>query len=48
MADFVPTQAALTTGEFAFEDAYIKPVTYMNGTQSFTDRIVGKFFFVCI
>ena len=30
------------TGEFAFEDAYIKSVTYENGTQSFTDAIVGK------
>ena len=30
------------TGEFAFEDAYIKSVTYVNGTRSFTDPIVGK------
>ena len=30
------------TGEFAFEDAYIKSVTYINGTRSFTDPIVGK------
>ena len=37
--------AANATGEFAFEDAYIKSVTYMNGTQSFTNPIVGKFFF---
>ena len=36
---------ANATGEFAFEDAYIKSVTYMNGTQSFTNPIVGKFFF---
>ena len=33
---------ANATGEFAFEDAYIKSVTYMNGTRSFTDPIVGK------
>ena len=32
---------ANATGEFAFEDAYIKSVTYMNGTHSFTDPIVG-------
>ena len=31
-----------STGEFAFEDAYIKSVTYTNGTRSFTDPIVGK------
>jgi len=41
-SQFYKTWGPNSTGEFAFEDAYIKSVTYANGTRSFTDPIVGK------